>query len=445
MNNLEFQLQEFGKEIFKEISNVKNPIISKKYWIQKGMGLSMKYPNLKKDLFRLVDVFPALKTSQKKSQTVIKHAELFLGSSLKEINPIFYYLLRCSNSVLIRNAVSKLIESNITMMANQYIVGEEPKTAFNNLRQLTKDGFLYTVDLLGEFCLCEKDAENYKNRYLDCLSLLDKDFKNLSSSKTESSVCISVKLTALYSQCSGINFKKSVKIISERLSVIVAKAKELNAQVYIDAEDAENNYIIYEVFKQVFSSEEFRDFPTPGIVVQVYFKEAEKIINDLIKITDKRSSKIAIRLVKGAYWDHETTLCQQNNWENPLFAEKHESDKNFEYLTKHLMNNNSQVFAAIASHNIRSLSHACCYAQNIGLRKEDYELQMLYGMAEPIAHAFKKKDYSIRYYCPIGDLIVGMGYLVRRLLENTSNESFLRHVFFDEKNIEELLITPTKS
>jgi RHH-type proline utilization regulon transcriptional repressor/proline dehydrogenase/delta 1-pyrroline-5-carboxylate dehydrogenase len=97
---------------------------------------------------------------------------------------------------------------------------------------------------------------------------------------------------------------------------------------------------------------------------------------------------------------------------------------------------------AFGSHNIRSLSHACCYAEHIGLSPRDFEIQVLYGMAEPIAEAFMKRGYLVRMYVPLGELLPGMGYLVRRLLENTSNESFLKHTFFDSDEVSTLLREP---
>jgi RHH-type proline utilization regulon transcriptional repressor/proline dehydrogenase/delta 1-pyrroline-5-carboxylate dehydrogenase len=178
------------------------------------------------------------------------------------------------------------------------------------------------------------------------------------------------------------------------------------------------------------------------MVVQAYAKNSEFLINDLLKFAHNRSTPIAIRLVKGAYWDAETIGAKANGWESPLFAHKESSDANFEKLTRLLIDNHNLVLPAIASHNVRSLSHACIYAAHKGLTNADFELQMLYGMADPIAKAFTSLGYLVRLYSPIGLLIPGMGYLVRRLLENTSNESFLRHTFFDKENIDQLLRKP---
>ena len=212
--------------------------------------------------------------------------------------------------------------------------------------------------------------------------------------------------------------------------------------MYVDAEDSGNNSIIYEAFKQVFGSSEFIDLPHPGIVIQAYAKNSEARVDEMLAFSRERGSPIAIRLVKGAYWDFERVVSSQNDWEFPLWSKKQSSDAHYEHLSRKLLDNHTLCLPAFGSHNIRSLSHACCYADSIGLSKSDFEVQVLYGMAEPIARAFMKRGHLVRMYVPLGELLPGMGYLVRRLLENTSNESFLRHTFFDEDEVSTLLRQP---
>jgi RHH-type proline utilization regulon transcriptional repressor/proline dehydrogenase/delta 1-pyrroline-5-carboxylate dehydrogenase len=257
-----------------------------------------------------------------------------------------------------------------------------------------------------------------------------------------SPVCISVKLSALYSQTSVLNFDRSVAVLSERLAEVTRRAKKHKALLYVDAEDTGNNALIYEAFKRVFSSPEFVDFPYPGIVIQAYSKTSSARVDEMLEFARKRGSPIAVRLVKGAYWDHERVVSAQNYWDFPLWSVKESSDAQFEHLTRVLLDNHEVCLPAFGSHNIRSLSHACCYAQDRGLSPKDFEVQVLYGMADPIAHAFSSQGYLVRMYVPLGDLIPGMGYLVRRLLENTSNESFLRHSFFDAHEVSNLLKAP---
>jgi RHH-type proline utilization regulon transcriptional repressor/proline dehydrogenase/delta 1-pyrroline-5-carboxylate dehydrogenase len=258
-----------------------------------------------------------------------------------------------------------------------------------------------------------------------------------------SPICISVKLSALYSQTNVLNFSRSVEVLSQHLTTIARKARSIGAQVYVDAEDTGNNSMIYESFMRVFGSDEFKDLPYPGIVVQAYARGSEERVLDLLQFANRRGSPIAIRLVKGAYWDLERVVSAQNHWEFPLWLKKESSDAHYEYLSRLLLDNHRLCLPAFGSHNIRSLSHAVCYARHIGLSPKDYEIQVLYGMAEPIAQAFAERANLVRMYIPLGSLLPGMGYLVRRLLENTSNESFLRHTFFEEGEVAELLRAPS--
>jgi RHH-type proline utilization regulon transcriptional repressor/proline dehydrogenase/delta 1-pyrroline-5-carboxylate dehydrogenase len=184
--------------------------------------------------------------------------------------------------------------------------------------------------------------------------------------------------------------------------------------------------------------------PYPGIVIQAYAKNAADRVGEMLAFAENRGAPIAIRLVKGAYWDMERVISAQNHWDFPLFEEKRLSDASYEHLSRVLLDNTHLCLPAFGSHNIRSLSHACCYAESKGLTNKDFEIQVLYGMAEPIAQAFANRGYLTRMYVPLGELLPGMGYLVRRLLENTSNESFLRHTFFEHSEIQKLLKDPSE-
>src|SRR5204862_231825 len=143
----------------------------------------------------------------------------------------------------------------------------------------------------------------------------------------------------------------------------------------------------------------------------------------------KNSERFTVRLVKGAYWDYETIKSRQNGWDCPVYSQKAESDANFEALTRLLLENGSIVTAAFGSHNVRSIAYAQAFADELGIDRSRFEFQLLYGMAGPIKRALVEMGYRVREYCPVGALLPGMSYLVRRLLENTSNEGFLRAKF----------------
>jgi RHH-type proline utilization regulon transcriptional repressor/proline dehydrogenase/delta 1-pyrroline-5-carboxylate dehydrogenase len=135
-------------------------------------------------------------------------------------------------------------------------------------------------------------------------------------------------------------------------------------------------------------------------------------------------------------------ICKQHAWPIPVWQEKAASDANYEKLSITLLEHSSLIMPAFGSHNIRSLVHAVKAAELLGVPKTDFEIQALFGMAEPIKRAFIKRGFLVRDYAPVGELIPGMGYLVRRLLENTSNEGFLRLGFHEHEKPENLLARP---
>jgi RHH-type proline utilization regulon transcriptional repressor/proline dehydrogenase/delta 1-pyrroline-5-carboxylate dehydrogenase len=151
-----------------------------------------------------------------------------------------------------------------------------------------------------------------------------------------------------------------------------------------------------------------------------------------------------VRLVKGAYWDHEVVEARQHGWSPPVFEEKAESDRTFEQLTVRLLEAQAAgdpLRPAIASHNLRSVAHAVAVNRRLGAADADVEFQILRGLGDDLQDALAARGFRVRAYCPVGDLVAGMAYLVRRLLENTSNESFLAEVHAG-RPLEELLAAP---
>jgi RHH-type proline utilization regulon transcriptional repressor/proline dehydrogenase/delta 1-pyrroline-5-carboxylate dehydrogenase len=148
-----------------------------------------------------------------------------------------------------------------------------------------------------------------------------------------------------------------------------------------------------------------------------------------------------VRLVKGAYWDHEVVAARQHGWESPVFEHKAESDRNFEELTRRLLAARPAVRVAVASHNLRSVAHAVAANRAMGGADADLEVQVLRGLGDDLQAAVAANGLRVRTYCPVGDLVAGMAYLVRRLLENTSQESFLADQA-SGRPLEELLAAP---
>ncbi len=442
------QIIDFGMGVFRDLEDFHISPLEVRFWNARMMQWSMSQPEFKVNLFRLVDVLPTLKTPE----SIAEHVQQYLTGPANRIHPALGWVVGWSKSKLGTQLAAKAVTFGVQQMANLFIAGHTPQKALPVLRKLRGQGFSFTVDLLGEFCVCEGEAAEYQQRYLDALETFCASIPSwreatqiIPGHPGESSpVCISVKLSALYSQTGSLNFDRSVDILSDRLGEIVRRVKKHGALIYIDAEDSGNNPIIYETFKRVFGSDEFRDMAYPGIVIQAYAKGAAERVREMLEFAESRGAPIAIRLVKGAYWDMERVISAQNHWDFPLFEEKRLSDASYEQLSRVLLDNTQLCLPAFGSHNIRSLSHACCYAESKGLTNKDFEIQVLYGMAEPIAQAFAQRGYLTRMYVPLGELLPGMGYLVRRLLENTSNESFLRHTFFERSEVQNLLKNPSE-
>jgi len=228
-----------------------------------------------------------------------------------------------------------------------------------------------------------------------------------------------------------------------RLRELLRHAKELGAHLHIDMESYDSREAVTDLVLEVLSEDEFRDGPSAGVVLQAYLRDSPELcarIVDWAHASD-RAQPLLVRLVKGAYWDHEVVDAKQHGWTPPVFEVKAESDRNFEELTRTLLAARPALRVAIASHNLRSIAHALAASRALGAPDTDVEFQVLRGLGDPLQQALAARGLRVRTYAPVGDLVAGMAYLVRRLLENTSNESFLVEQA-SGRPIEELLAAP---
>jgi RHH-type proline utilization regulon transcriptional repressor/proline dehydrogenase/delta 1-pyrroline-5-carboxylate dehydrogenase len=179
-----------------------------------------------------------------------------------------------------------------------------------------------------------------------------------------------------------------------------------------------------------------------GIVVQAYLRDAEEVVERALDSPlAARQVPLTVRLVKGAYWEYESAEAAQVGWERPVWETKRDTDRCFEALTRRLIDFGDRVRPAIASHNLRSVSHAIAYHESRGGDRADLELQVLRGLGDSLARALAATGHRVRVYTPVGDLVAGMAYLVRRLLENSSNQGFLLQE--RRRPLEELLEPPS--
>ena len=230
--------------------------------------------------------------------------------------------------------------------------------------------------------------------------------------------------------------------MAPRLRSILDLAQRLPAAITFDMEQAELEPFILFAFTRIFSEPAYQAYPYGGIALQAYLTHSPESLETLLNWGKVRNSPFGIRLVKGAYWDSEVIRYQQRNWPVPVFQNKADTDANYEALAATIMKHRAFIRPAFGSHNIRSLAHIQALAQSDHLSPETYELQMLFGMAEPLRKSLINLGHRLRLYTPIGELLPGMSYLVRRLLENTSNESFIRRQRETPESIERLMAPP---
>lgn len=447
MQDLEGQIRSKGEEILRRMEGQsKVSLFSKDFWYGSIMDWSMKNEKFKTNMFRFVDVLPSLNSGSE----VAKHLKEYFAENGEELPSVFNVGLGLGS--LAPGLMAGAIRKNVTQMAKMFIVGENPQEALPVLKKARKNKMTFTVDILGEATLSEKEAADYQSRYLELIEWLAKDSQNWEEvpqidrdhEGAIPKVNVSVKLSALYSQINDKAWDSTKSILKERLRPVFRSAMQKNVFLNLDMEQYSVKHLTLEVFKELLLEPEFRSYKFFGCVIQAYLRDSLQDIQALVSFAQQRGTPFTIRLVKGAYWDYETVEAEQRGWPIPVYTIKAESDANYEACARHLLENHKYLRAALASHNVRSLAASIVYAEKLGLPKESFEIQMLYGMADPIKKSLVEMGYRLREYAPVGELIPGMAYLVRRLLENTSNESWLRGKFAEGQTSEHLLKDPNR-
>jgi len=412
----------------------------------RAMELAARDRELRAALFRFVDVFPACRSLD----DVARHLRDFL-QELPEAPPSLSAAVRIADVKAARPALGAAAAAAVKHMAHRFIIGRDPADALSVLRGLWTHGVASSVDLLGEATVTAAEADRYAGRCQDALERL----AGASGSWPAQAVLerdsvgplprtnVSVKVSALTPLLRPDAPQMGRQDAEARLLGLLRVAGQLGCHLHVDMESLDSREAVMALVLELLSRPEFADGPSAGVVLQAYLRDSPEqlaTILDWARGTPRRVP-LTVRLVKGAYWDHELVQARQEGWPAPVFEIKSDCDRNFEALTRSLLDARPIIRVAIASHNLRSVSHAIAYNRISGGADADLELQVLRGLGDDLQHALVARGYRVRTYCPVGDLVAGMAYLVRRLLENTSNESFL----FEQAHgapLEELLAPP---
>ena len=421
-----------------EASRKKDSLFLKKnWWYQKMLSWTMSNKKLKTNLFHFIDVLPSLSDEH----LVLSHFREYFQD--QKMGMVGLGLGQLSPKLLVKG-----IKKQIQQVARMFITGSNVEEALSVLSKNWNKNMAFSMDILGEATLSEKEALSYFNQYLYLMETLSQAVKTWPEKERLQkdiygpipSVNISIKASSLFSQIKTEAWEESKDQIKKRLRPLFQKAVRDFIFINLDMEQYEYKDLFLEVFKELLMEEEFKDYPHFGVVIQSYLKDSLKDLQDLVRFSQQRGSYLTVRLVKGAYWDTEVLLAKQKNWPIPVYTNKSETDANFETCLKWIFENSSNIKLAVGSHNVRSI--ACALVWHELFPKMPLEFQALYGMGEGLAQALVEKNYCVRLYSTIGELIPGMSYLVRRLLENSANQSFILNSFLKDKSPEELLADP---
>jgi RHH-type proline utilization regulon transcriptional repressor/proline dehydrogenase/delta 1-pyrroline-5-carboxylate dehydrogenase len=431
-DKVERRTREIAERIFAFLKEEEPSFFAAGGWRKSVIEWSMKDEGFRTQLLRFIDVLPALR-----SDAVVLRV---FAEYLRETGVSSSLLLR-SAEVFARNApaviAAPLIRSSVRTLAREFIVGADPADARPAIEQLWKEGALVSLDLLGEAVVSEAEAAAYRARYEGLIDFFGRD-----AAGNQGSLDISLKISSFFSQADPLNFEGTVDRIIQALRPVVEKAAGGNVSLTFDMEQYHYKDIVIGAFKRALA--EWGGSVPMTIALQAYLRDTGRDLADLIAWARERQQRPGVRLVKGAYWDYEVVNSRQTGWPVPVFLTKVETDANFEALTEIILENADTVRPAIATHNLRSAAHALALAEHLGLEHGGMEIQSLYGMGGPLRNALRLAGFGspTRVYCPIGEILPGMAYLVRRVLENTSNESFFRKTFSEGLSPDELAQKP---
>ncbi len=449
---IEERTQAIGRDLLTASLAAQPTMVSPEWWAQQAGEWATADDDLKVRLFRLVDCMPMLDDPD----AVERHLREYIDDDVMErLPPMLRTALKAARTGVLAPFAARAIRAAMLAQARRFIAGTDPEEAAHAALAERRRHRGFTLDLLGEAVTSEVEADAYAAAYARLLDelppraaewahdpLVDDGPAGAGAAMPLPRVNVSLKLSALDSQFDCIDPAGTADRVLARLRPLWRLARDRGAQVHVDMESHATKDLTFDIFKRIATEDEFRDWPHCGVVVQCYLHETPRDLAMLAAWARKRGTPVWIRLVKGAYWDYETIHARAAGWPVPVWAEKWQTDACYEAATTFVMEHADVLRPALGSHNLRSLAHGMAVAEHLGLDRRGVEMQMLHGMGDPEKEAVTAAGWRMRVYMPYGQLVPGMAYLVRRLLENSSNDSFLRAGFVKHVPPEVLLAPP---
>ncbi len=320
---------------------------------------------------------------------------------------------------VVRTAVGQ----SMKILGRQFVLGQTIEEGMKNARELEKKGYTYSYDMLGEAARTDADAVRYHKAYAKAITAIAKQSKG----DVRSSPGISVKLSALHPRYEYTHKATVMKELLPRALDLARQAAKANIGFNIDAEEQDRLDLSLDVIEAMLSDEALKGWDGFGVVVQAYGRRAAPVIETLYDMAERMDRKIMVRLVKGAYWDTEIKLAQEMGVERfPVFTRKVNTDTSYMACAQMLMDRRDRIYPQFATHNAHTCAAVIAMAGN---DKDSFEFQRLHGMGESLHGIVKESEGTrCRIYAPVGAHRDLLAYLVRRLLENGANSSFVNQI-----------------
>lgn len=356
------------------------------------------------------------------------------ASSLVE--KAFLSLVNRSSEAFIR----KMVHIAMRMMSKQFIMGQTIEEGLAGAQKKEALGYRYSYDMLGEAALSAEDAERYYQAYYQAIEKIGKHVKGTGSVYTNPG--ISIKLSALHPRYTESQSTRVIAALGSKLLALAQLAKKENIALTVDAEECERLELSLDIIEYVFNDRSLDGWEGFGIAVQSYQKRAFYLLDWIEALAKGRQRRIMVRLIKGAYWDSEIKKTQmQGLCDYPVFTRKVFTDVSFQACAKKLLTMTKNIYPQFATHN----AYTVTLVLNLVGDYRDFEFQCLHGMGAALyEHIVPKERFNIpcRIYAPIGGHEDLLPYLVRRLLENGANSSFVNRIVDEKQPIEALIADP---
>lgn len=416
MRELEERIQTIGHQMWAEMQSRSDT--HPRGWIDRLLVQLLADDQFRLQGLRFVDTVPVLTDD---AQLVNHFREYFSVLEGSRLPPLLAWGIRRSTSPALPTMLAPVIRTAVRRVAQRFIAAEDADGILGCVAKLHGRGIRASLDMLGEATVSEAEALGYQQAYLDLIARASEVSK---ASDRDTDLNLSIKVSSLYSQISAVDSEGSIIQLAERLRPICHAAMTAGLTLTLDMEQYDYKAIILQLFKRLAMEESLRQWKGMGIAIQAYLRDADSDLDELLAWVELRGTPIMVRLVRGAYWDMETVVARQQGWPVPVWPTKGETDACYERSLVRLFES-PLIRPAVATHNLRSIACAISLAEKTGRGRDEYEFQMLHGMSGALEPLITDRELTLRLYLPFGELLQGIAYLVRRLLENSSDQSIL--------------------